>query len=535
MAEGWKFTVVVPSWTTHTILDESVVLYRVEVRVQAPGSEHTKTRSVLRRYSDFRRLHASLKAHMPARMKGKDTPAKKTFLRVNSNVELIEKRRSSLEEWLWVLLSDGEISRSRELSHFLELHAATGQQRLPSGSGVPSSSGPMSEGSVGEHGEPSSSGADDNDTFDQASTTGSDVPSIQHSAHEKAQHPNVHLRNLQRSPGRRMGLRVEQRPMVRRLLVELQERFEKAKADLADAVETAECERRAREMMAEKLADLMEQLEGRRISTGLQLGSQPENGGSSSRAGREGGEGGAAPSSGAGDEPSSSAEVLQLRQELAMEREATAALRQQLDEARQQHPQPSPSAGDEQMPSTNGHESAESVRKQMEEREVQLKGDMKVLAKEVKKLRKEAAQLTSRAEQAEAKAEAVSVGGNHAKVAKACNTIVELVGSLRLRLAACDPENMARDAEVREDALRVNGTEELIATSNNRIAALLAETQLLRNLPWEDTGAPALKELQCLVSDILTDVGLLRQQLNNSPRVTERAANGHCSHDSTPE
>jgi hypothetical protein len=104
--DGWKFTVVVPSWTMHVIDNENVVvsytgfagslfcfspvkfiklcidrcfltpqnmlpqnsvclattglqLYRVEVKVQAPDAEQL-ARSVLRRYSDFRRLHAAV-------------------------------------------------------------------------------------------------------------------------------------------------------------------------------------------------------------------------------------------------------------------------------------------------------------------------------------------------------------------------------------------------------------------------------------------------------------------------------------------
>ena len=59
-------------------------------------------------------------------MKGKDAPSKRTLLRVNSSVDQIEKRRHDLEEWVWALLTDSEISRSHELAAFLELQAAAG-------------------------------------------------------------------------------------------------------------------------------------------------------------------------------------------------------------------------------------------------------------------------------------------------------------------------------------------------------------------------------------------------------------------------
>ena len=67
---------------------------------------------------------------------------------------------------------------------------------------------------------------------------------------------------------------------------------------------------------------------------------------------------------------------------------------------------------------------AETLQREMAEKEAALKADMKVLAKEVKKLRKENAQLLSRAEGAEA--EAARGGAAAGASAESCAAVVEV-------------------------------------------------------------------------------------------------------------
>ena len=53
-----------------------------------------------------------------------DTPSKNRLVGVNKRPDLVEKRRRELEAWLWKLIGDGEIARSRVLNNFLELSEA---------------------------------------------------------------------------------------------------------------------------------------------------------------------------------------------------------------------------------------------------------------------------------------------------------------------------------------------------------------------------------------------------------------------------
>jgi len=487
VGEGWQFTVVIPSWTTHIISEENVVLYRVEVRVQPPGSEHTKSRSVLRRFSDFRRLNAALRAKMPARMKGKEVPSKKAFMRVNSNVDLIEKRRRQLEEWLWALLGDSEISSSRELANFLELQAAAGHPLRAQADGAVHGGYAVSERSSAGVG---SSGADElEDGCEQASTAGSDLAStVDTSAEASGVMSGSQSQQCVHARAMRMGLRVEQRPNVRRLLQELSERLVKAKADLEDAVETAECERRARESMAEQLAEAMSR---------LQTLEGP----------------GASSSSGERDRGGTEA----LRAQLEEERERSAQLEAELERVT--------SALDRER-SANGEPSKEAAeaerareRDAAAEREAALRSDMKVLAKEVKKLRREKAALEARAEELSPPhpgSRGTSPAGGHAPALEDCRQVIGLMRSLRDRMAACDTETMLREGE--GDGSLGSEVDDLVATSNNRIAALLAESQLLRTPP-HGAVTEAADDLRSVAADLLTDVGLLRQQLNNSAHV----------------
>ena len=53
-----------------------------------------------------------------------DPPSKNRLVGVNKRPDLVEKRRRDLESWLWKLIGDGEIARSRVLNNFLELSDA---------------------------------------------------------------------------------------------------------------------------------------------------------------------------------------------------------------------------------------------------------------------------------------------------------------------------------------------------------------------------------------------------------------------------
>lgn len=119
---GWSYCVIIPSWTSHRKSSGSdpVVFFRVQVGIQSPEGI-TTVRGILRRFNDFLQLFSELKKAFPS----KDLPPAppKKLLRIKSR-ELLEERRSSLDDWMQKLLSDIEISRSLETAMFLELEAA---------------------------------------------------------------------------------------------------------------------------------------------------------------------------------------------------------------------------------------------------------------------------------------------------------------------------------------------------------------------------------------------------------------------------
>ncbi|KAA6426832.1 MAG: Phox domain-containing isoform 1 [Trebouxia sp. A1-2] len=126
-SNGWQFSVTIPSWTQATLEgDENIVFYRVEVKVLPPEADAApRTRSVLRRFSHFTKLHARLKEELGNKKMAKlEPPSKNRLVGVNKRPDLVEKRRRELESWLWKLIGDGEIARSRVLNNFLELSDA---------------------------------------------------------------------------------------------------------------------------------------------------------------------------------------------------------------------------------------------------------------------------------------------------------------------------------------------------------------------------------------------------------------------------
>ncbi|KAG6409504.1 hypothetical protein SASPL_127544 [Salvia splendens] len=97
-----------------------VQFYRVQVGIQSPEGI-TTTRTVLRRFNDFLKLHAALKRAFPQKSIPPTPP--KGLLRMKTRA-MLEARRSSLEEWMANLLSDIDLSRSIVIASFLELEAA---------------------------------------------------------------------------------------------------------------------------------------------------------------------------------------------------------------------------------------------------------------------------------------------------------------------------------------------------------------------------------------------------------------------------
>lgn len=99
--------------------------------VSSESATAAKSRSVLRRFSHFLRLADGLREELGPRALsggGKEPPARLALANVSYNVnrrpELVEGRRRALEQWLWRLVSDPDIARSRVLNRFLELSVA---------------------------------------------------------------------------------------------------------------------------------------------------------------------------------------------------------------------------------------------------------------------------------------------------------------------------------------------------------------------------------------------------------------------------
>lgn len=139
---GWRYTVNVPLWILAKDPEgEPVVLYRVNVLLQSSDNPELSSKPpffVLRRYSQFRKLHSELQATYPAVFKDRALapPPKHTLAALGGQAqqkEMLDKRRGELESWLWALLSRSELARSPLLRAFLELDKAIAQQRYTRG------------------------------------------------------------------------------------------------------------------------------------------------------------------------------------------------------------------------------------------------------------------------------------------------------------------------------------------------------------------------------------------------------------------
>ncbi|XP_051148892.1 PX domain-containing protein EREL2-like isoform X2 [Andrographis paniculata] len=119
---GWSYCVTIPSWIVLAKSKDSdpTVFYRVQVGLQSPEGI-TTTRTVLRRFNDFLKLHAAIKRSFPQKNVPPTPP--KGLLRMKTKA-MLEARRGSLEEWMTKLLSDIDLSRSMPVASFLELEAA---------------------------------------------------------------------------------------------------------------------------------------------------------------------------------------------------------------------------------------------------------------------------------------------------------------------------------------------------------------------------------------------------------------------------
>ncbi|KAL7159050.1 hypothetical protein ABFS83_01G003100 [Erythranthe nasuta] len=119
---GWSYCITLPSWIVLAKSRDSdpTVFYRVQVGIQSPEGI-TTTRTILRRFNDFLKLHAALKRAFP-RKNIPPTPPK-GLLQMKTRA-MLEARRSSLEEWMTKLLSDIDVSRNIVVASFLELEAA---------------------------------------------------------------------------------------------------------------------------------------------------------------------------------------------------------------------------------------------------------------------------------------------------------------------------------------------------------------------------------------------------------------------------
>ena len=291
---GWQFTVTVPSWTQTELQNgDLVVFYRVEVRIQQSASHQPpviKTRSVLRRFTHFTKLGERLQEELgPSALAGKPPPARHTLLAVNKRPDLIEARRRELEQWLWKLVSDPAVARSRTLNKFLELSvaaklverasAAAAATIAEEGPAAPLVRPPTPDDAAAPFPEPAPSGippatySEDDGTLSQWNDAASGVTDS-----VDIHRPRSHLITAQRDPGHalatapssaaglstngttmRLGLRVEERSSVKRQVQLLKDRMDAASDDLTAAVHALRLE----QARAGELATRVQELEAR--------------------------------------------------------------------------------------------------------------------------------------------------------------------------------------------------------------------------------------------------------------------------------
>lgn len=281
---GWQFTVTVPSWTQTELKDgDLVVFYRVEVRIQQSTSAAPviKTRSVLRRFTHFTTLGERLAEELgPSALQGKPPPARHTLLAVNKRPDLIEARRRELEQWLWKLVSDPAIARSRTLNKFLELSvaaklveraAAAAAATIAEEGDVPASMPPLvrpptPDGANHTAAVPNATYSEDDGTLSQWNDAASGVTDSDMRTNRShlitAPHDPGHALAPSSSTtpnGMRLGLRVEERGTVKKQVQLLKDRLDAASEDLSAAVHALRLE----QARARDLASRVQELEAR--------------------------------------------------------------------------------------------------------------------------------------------------------------------------------------------------------------------------------------------------------------------------------
>lgn len=280
---GWQFTVTVPSWTQTELQNgDLVVFYRVEVRIQQSTSSPSptvKTRSVLRRFTHFTKLGERLQEELgPSALSAHPPPARHTLLAVNKRPDLIEARRRELEQWLWKLVSDPAIARSRTLNKFLELSVAAKLVERAAAAAAAT----IAEDSVQAAHIPTllprpptpdgggvvaaATYSEDDGTVSQwndaaSGVTDSDMMRTNRSHLITAQHDPGHALAPSSSTGAapttmRLGLRVEERGSVKRQVQVLKERLDAASDDLAASVHALRLEQTRAGELAARVQDL---------------------------------------------------------------------------------------------------------------------------------------------------------------------------------------------------------------------------------------------------------------------------------------
>ncbi|CAD7701067.1 unnamed protein product [Ostreobium quekettii] len=265
MATGWRYSVRIPDYTKEeTQGEDDVVYYQVDVLVQPPGSsEPSAPSTVWRRFSEFRQLHTNLKTALPTLFKSKDLdpPPKKSLRFVNNSEKLLNERRQGLETWLWALMSRREIAQSREMRAFLQLHLAV---RAATSTGAMSPATP--DHRAGEFDPTSFAGSEvtegEVDTVSEASgpsviTTISNIPTENMSMGmpTRSQMGDV-------AEALRMGLRVEQRSDLKKLLGIINHYIDQAGRDLQESSAEVSRLQQANRELIERTHSLEAQVQG---------------------------------------------------------------------------------------------------------------------------------------------------------------------------------------------------------------------------------------------------------------------------------